>query len=58
MFRPETRSPTWAPRSLTVPTRFSEVTRYKGSVVNVVLEGGRFWPMQPGRAEVTTITVK
>lgn len=39
------------------PLTVQDVVRFNGSVVNVVLVGGRFWPMQPGRAEATTITV-
>lgn len=35
----------------------TEVTRYKGAVVSVILAGGRFWPMQPGRAAQTIVTV-
>lgn len=34
------------------------VDRHKGEVVNVILNGGRFWPISSGDAAVTTIEVE
>ena len=55
-------------KTFTEPLTVTAVQRYDrkakamvnegGSVVVVKMHGGRFWPMQPGQAEVTEIVVE
>lgn len=44
-------------KTFTEPVPVTEIKRYKGSPILFRLQGGRFWPMQPGTAEVTEVTV-